>query len=135
MCGTKILNGTYVNEFSLLPFTGDFDNTDIHKEALTYNYPPIAHILKKGNGELKEFNTAALHCDNKAVILTALYPENGNITARFCNFSDESASAQFIPKTGSLTAETDLLGNELTPIVSDTLTFRPWEIKTVKITL
>ena len=135
MCGTKILNGTFINEFSLLPFDSSFDNTDIHRMALEYNYPPEAFILEKGNGEKREFNLASLQCDNKAVILTAMYPENGNITARLCNFSDLEASAKLIPAIGKITAETDLLGNELKPISSDTLSFGPWEIKTVKITL
>ena len=52
------LNGTFINEFSLLPFDGSFDNTDIHRMALEYNYPPEAFILEKGNGFSDRFSNS-----------------------------------------------------------------------------
>ncbi len=136
MCGTKILDGTFVNEFALLPFiTENTDDTDIHKAAMAYNYPPTVRLLSEGNGTLSEYSPAKLECDSKAVILTSLAPENGALTARFCNFSDRQAAAVFTPARGKADAETDLLGNVLTKISDNRLSFRPWEIKTVRITL
>ncbi len=134
MCGTKILDGTFTNEFSLLPVTADTDNTDIHKAAMEYNYTPISHILNEGDGEIREYALAEFTTDSKGVILTSLAPENGCITVRLCNFSDEEATAVFTPENGSITAETDLLGNTLQEISGNTLKFRPWEIKTVTLT-
>ncbi len=136
MCGTKILDGTYVNEFALLPFiSGDTADTDIHKAAMEYNYQPVVHLMKKGNGEIKEYKPLSLECDDPGVILTSLAPENGNITARFCNFSDEAAQAVLSAEKGIIDTETDLLGCPTTQIRDNKLSFRPWEIKTVRILL
>ncbi len=136
MCGTKILDGTFVNEFSILPFiTESTADTDIHKAAMQYNYPPEVHLMKKGDGCLKEYRIADFECDNKGVILTSLAPENGSLTARLCNFSDETASAVFVPEKGTVTTETDLLGNPTAHVRDNVLNFSPWEIKTVKIQL
>lgn len=133
MCGTKILNGSFINEFSLLPVTEKDELTDIHKEALLYNYAPIVHTLGKGKGDITEYTLADLKSNNNGVILTALAPEGGNITARFCNYSDNTAEVIFTPSKGNVTEETDLLGNKLNKVNKNKLVFRPWEIKTVKI--
>ena len=69
------------------------------------------------------------------MILTALYPENGAMVARFCNYSDEAAGADFVPSAGRVTAETDLLGKVLRETDGTALSFRPWEIKTLRIEL
>ncbi len=133
MCGTKMLDGVFTDEFALLPFGADFDNTDIHKEAMNYNYEALSRVLGKGNGNISEYSISDFSCDNNAVILTSLYPEDGHITARFCNFSEKNANAVFAPAKGNIISETDLLGNDLSEVKNNTLTFRPWEIKTVRI--
>ena len=135
MCGTKILDGVYTDEFSILPFDKDFSNTDIHKEALLYNYPVISEVLNEGEGDIKEFSAADLKGNTDTVIISSLYPEDGKITARFCNFSDNAAEITYIPSTGKLTCETDLMNNKIKDITDNKLSFRPWEIKTVKIEL
>lgn len=132
LCGTKILDGTYVNEFAIYPFTKEENTVDVHKTAMEYNYSPIARILEKGAGELKEYALAAFEEEGTGVILTSLEPENSGLSARFCNFSDEEASVSFKPTKGTLTTETDLLCNTLKEITDSTLTFRPWEIKTCR---
>ena len=78
---------------------------------------------------------AEFNCDTNAVILTSLYPENGYVYARMCNYSDETATAQLKPFVGAVDAQTDLLGNVTETIADGVLTFRPWEIKTVRIKL
>ena len=132
MCGTKMLDGTYESEFALLPFDSAMKDTDIHRNAMSYNMMPAAVKLGRGNGDMKKMNIAGFKADGE-VILTALYPENGVILARFCNFSDSDVTAEFTPAVGKVTAETDLLGNETKPTENGVLKFRPWEIKTVKI--
>ena len=130
MCGTKILDGTFVNEFSLLPFTAKTSAAEIHKAAMEYNYTPVAHILNEGNGKIRDLCMAKLSCDNDAVILTALLLENGKLTARFCNFSDTEADMSFSAAGKELVTEIDLLGNTLCKNKSINR-IRPWEIKTL----
>ena len=130
MCGTRILEGVFEDEFALLPFS-DITDAEIHRQSMSYNYMPTAEIIGKGSGDLDEFAPAKLTSDGGEIILTAYYPEDGAMFARFCNFSDEKATAVF--ETDGKMAETDLLGNETEEIQGGTLTFKPWEIKTVKI--
>ncbi len=132
LCGDRILNGVFENEFSVLPFESDLSEADLHKKALSYAYIPTAKNLPVGNGTIAELSFANINEDNKNVILTALYPEENHILARFCNFSETEETISFNMAMRKVVAETDLLGNELNA-VSDKITFKPWEIKTIKI--
>ena len=133
MCGTRILNGTFENEFAIFPFSADISNTQLHKEALVYAQPPVACCVSKGNGDSSEISPINLETDSEEIILTALYPEKDYILARFCNYSDNNSTAKLTSTYGNIVAETDLLGNELKEITDNGLNFHPWEIKTVKI--
>ena len=130
MCGTRILNGVFEDEFALLPFD-DISDAEIHRQSMSYNYMPVADIVAKGKGDLNDFSPAKFDSKGGEVILTAFYPENGSMFARFCNFSDEKSEALF-DINGEL-FETDLLGNETEKIIDNRLSFSPWEIKTIKI--
>lgn len=135
MCGTKMLDGIFDDEFALLPFGSALTDAELHRKAYSYAYHPTVIGVAKGNGEMSEFGWASLEADSGEVMLTTLYPENGYLLARFCNYSDEAATAKFSSAVGRVSAETDLLGNELSTVTDGKLTFRPWEIKTVKIKL
>ncbi len=134
MCGTRILEGEFENEFAIFPFDGAVSNVDIHKNALTYAQPPVCEAVAKGNGELNNFSALSFSGD-ESIILTALYPEKDYALARFCNYSDSNAKAQLSTDYGTVTAQTDLLGNDVKEITDNTLDFHPWEVKTVKIIL
>lgn len=134
LCGTRILEGVFEDEFSILPFESDLSEAALHKKALSYAYCPATAILPQGNGNLSELNYANIKSDKGNVILTALYPEENHILARFCNFSDENDTIELNMNIGKMTFETDLLGKEINKTADNRLTFKPWEIKTVKIT-
>lgn len=133
MCGTRILDGTFENEFAIFPFDGEMSNVLVHKNALSYALPPVAEFIPQGNGALTEFEPFKLETDNEEIVLTTLYPEKDFLLARFCNYSDNSSVAKFTSPYGEIVTETDLLANDVGDIKDNSLTFRPWEIKTVKI--
>ncbi len=133
MCGTRILDGTFENEFALFPFSAQKTNAELHKNALIYAQPPVASYIEKGNGTIQEYSPVKLETENEEIILTALYPEKDYVLARFCNYSDNISSAKLSSTFGEIAAETDLLGNEVKEIKDNLLSFRPWEIKTLKI--
>ena len=133
MCGTKMLDGTFDDEFALLPFDASASDTDIFRKAFVYNSLPVVSEAECDNAETVKF--ADFINESGKVILTSFYQENGYILARFCNYSDNEQTAVLTPVKGSVTTETDLLGNDTTPITDGTLSFRPWEIKTVRISL
>ena len=135
LCGTRILEGTFDDEFSLVPFDATVNDAEVHRKAVSYNYMPLSAFVPKGNGDMTDFSVADFSADGGEVILTTIYAEDGAILARFCNFSDENATAVFKPAKGTLTHETDLLGNNVSPVTDNKLSFRPWEVKTVKIEL
>ncbi len=135
LCGTKMLDGTYTSEFTLLPFLAETDNIALHKKALEINYPVVNAVLGKGEGNVKEFTFAEIENADKEIILTAFYPEDDYITVRFCNYSDKASSMEFSMAKYKEASETDLLGNILNKVTDGKLSFRPWEIKTLKIVL
>lgn len=135
MCGTRILDGVFSNEFAILPFYSDTENTDIHKKALIYNYVPVCKVFEKGEGNLEEYSFADIKTDNGSIIMSSIYPEDGYITARFCNYSDSSAVMEYTSSKGKVICETDLLGNPLNNAENDSYFFRPWEIKTLRISI
>ena len=132
LCGDRILNGIFENEFALYPFESSLSEAELHKKALSYAYGPAASLLSAGNGDITELSFAKINEDNKNVILTALYPEENHILARFCNYSETEEAIDFNTTMGKIASETDLLGNELKEATGK-LTFKPWEIKTIKI--
>lgn len=135
MCGDRILDGVYEDEFALFPYDGTVSDADIHRNAMSYVYQPVVVSLEKGNGDMNEMNITDFSADGGEVILTTFYPEDSAIFARFCNFSDSSATAVFNFTGSKNMAETDLLGNVTSDISDGKLKFRPWEIKTVKISI
>lgn len=133
MCGTKMLDGIFDDEFALLPFDAAASDTDIFRKAFVYNCQPV--ISQAESDSKKTISFADFACDSDDVVLTSFYHENGSILARFCNYSDNEHTAVLTPVKGSVTAETDLLGNTVKSVSDSTLYFRPWEIKTVRISL
>ena len=132
--GTRMLNGTFRNEFALLPFENEFSDLDIHREALAYELPLAARFVPKGSGNIDAVTAASLRQSGDSVLLTALYPEDGAIYARFCNFSDQPAEAVF-DLCGKPLEITDLLGKKLADVTGGCLAFHPWEIVTVRAAL
>ena len=135
LCGDRILKGTYEDEFALLPFESTISDADLHRKAVSYAYKPTVVSLEKGDGKLKEYTFIDFKSSGGEVILTTVYPENGNLFARFCNYSDEESTVVISSIIGSLTEETDLLARKIKDISDGKVNFRPWEIKTVKIEL
>ena len=130
----RYLTGTFENSFSLLPL-GEISDADIHRIAFSVQQPIIAADVLPGKGELTELSVAEFSAQGGQVMLTALYPEDGNLYARFCNYSDNAATANVSVGRGSITAETDLLGRDLASSDGQGVAFRPWEIKTFRISL
>lgn len=133
LCGTKMLDGVYEDEFALMSYDSSVSCTDIHRNAVSYSYQPQVIACENGDGDLDSFEAATLKSCGGEVILTTLYNENGTLYARFCNYSDEPSTADFTCAFGKADAEVDLLCNELAKIDGGKLSFRPWEIKTVRI--
>ena len=135
LCGDRILEGTYDDEFAFLPFEADLTDAQLHKKALSFAYQPSVIKTPKGDGGLCEYTAGKLCGSSDEIILTSIYPENDYLLARFCNYSDKKITSHFEWKNANVCQQTDLLGNKICDIDDGELVFRPWEIKTVKIKL
>ncbi|MBQ1223612.1 MAG: hypothetical protein IIX84_04925, partial [Oscillospiraceae bacterium] len=101
---------------------------------LCFQQPLVVSEIEKGNGTETCLSAAEITVEGDA-ILTAFYPEDGAVFARFCNYSDEASKLSFVPSKGKVTAETDLLGKVIVPSDGKNIVIKPWEIKTLKIEL
>ena len=129
MCGTRMLNGTFPNDFQLLFYDNKTSNIDIHRDALQLNLPALYTETLAGKDKLNGFSPIEA-CVPEDVILTAFFKEDGRLYARYCNYSDEKRTINFVKNP---LAETDLLGNCINCISKNTVDFNPWEIKTLQI--
>jgi alpha-mannosidase len=128
--GTRMLYGTYEYEFAILPFQGDWKSADLHRKALEYNLPLPVIETSPFNGRLGHIVTPfGIECDND-VLLTALYPENGKVVARFFKADEiKPVSSVRINMPGKKITETRLDGQFIKE-TDGTISLKPWEIKT-----
>ena len=130
--GTRMLYGPFTYEFALLPFKGNWKDADLHRRALEYAFMPLAIQTKPGNGSIGT-TVEKIEIDaDKDIIMTALYPENGKVVARFFKSGAESNTSGVNLKIGgSQLISTRLDGQVISDIAGKTL-LRPWEIKTFR---
>ncbi len=131
--GTRMLYGPFEYEFAIFPFTGNWKTADLHRRAIEYNlqlpvYENVPKTEKQGK-IVTHFNISG----DKDVLLTALYPKNGYIIARFFK-SDEinQASTLKLNIEGRDLTETRMDGQKIKE-VNGVVTFKPWEVKTFHI--
>ena len=131
MCGTRILDGVYKSEFALSTFDSTVSEAQIQRSAYLYNYTPSVKVV--ANGSTDCFSFADFRVEKGEILMTTMYCDEDDILVRFCNYSDEDGIAYFKPSIGNVTDETDLLGKKIAEVKDNTLRFRPWEIKTIRI--
>ncbi len=130
--GTRMLNGEFIYEFALYPFAGDWGKADLHRRALEYSFPCIGVCTAPGNGRLGS-DVCLLEAGSPDVIVSALYDEGGKTYIRMHEYRgrDSRASLRYRSGKARLT-EVDFAGRG-SEAVTDPLTFRPWQIRTVRI--
>ncbi len=131
--GTRILYGPFGYEFSILPFRGDWKDADLHRKALDYSFiPPVFESIPhegKAGDNLSPVETKS----DDDVIMTALYPENGKVTARFFKSGDQTVSSSFnLEVDGKKFSETKADGRFIRDIEGK-ISLKPWEFKTISI--
>jgi hypothetical protein len=132
--GTRMLTGEYSYEFSLYPFAGDWRKADLHRRALEYNFPAPFVKGAPGTGPWGD-ELRLLDVTSENVILSSLYSQGGKTYARMYEYQGRSGTAQVrYLRSRARLKEVDLLGNGDTE-VSESLAFRPWQIRTLRIEL
>ena len=131
--GTRILYGSCDYEFAILPFQGDWRSADLHRKALEYNinlpvFESCPHQGKLGS----RISTLLIDADND-VILTALYPHNDKIIARFCKYDDRLPVTQVQFNLKDLKMNEINLDGRFIRNSNGSFEIKPWEIKTFQI--
>jgi alpha-mannosidase len=131
--GTRMLYGPFEYEFAILPFRGDWKTADLHRKSLEYNLQMPVYESVPGTSKPGNIFTHLNISGDKDVLLTALYPENGKVIARFFK-SDEISpvSSLTLNIKGRNITETRMDGMKIKEVVG-AVTFKPWEVKTFHI--
>ena len=92
--GERYLFGDYTHEFALLPFTGFWQEADIHRKALEYAYPFVVDVINTVKAQHSAGNTIApVECNFcRNAVLSALYSENGALYARLYEYEGKKAA-------------------------------------------
>jgi hypothetical protein len=130
---TVILNGNYEYSFAINPFEGKWENADLHRKAIEYNFPCVGVNTAKGNG-LSGFENKIFDIKSKDVLISALYTSAGSTIVRAyeSHGDDEQLNLQYLTVKADIT-EINLAGREIGS-ASSSMYFKPWQIRTFKIT-
>ena len=127
-----MLKGEFNFELALYPYSGDYQTAEIHKEAISYNFPMLYNTSEPNNGflgpEMKIFDISS-----DPIILSALYVDNGKVIMRLHNSQHNEVNSYL----GNIHnerrfIETDLKGNK-TDTITGNISFKPWQFKTFEI--
>ena len=121
--GDEIICGSRTWQMALLPWRGDWQQSNLHHHALEFAFPIVAIP-----GTLAEPSADLLAISNPQVHLTALYTHAGHGYVRLCNGSE---SDQTVPLPGRV-VRADLRHQDQGE-VNGPLRLRPWEIATLRL--
>ncbi len=129
--GTRMLNGDFTYEFAVWPFTGKWEQADLHRRALEYNFPAVSVAGQPGQGTFgSDVRPVETGSDN--VILSALYPEAGRLLARLYEYQGRPGEAPVVVhQRDTRLHAVDLLGRNAQSATSP-LSFKPWQVRTVE---
>jgi hypothetical protein len=89
--GTRRLQGTYTYDLGILPFTGDWHDAGLHRQAVEYNFPFVVRRESETANSLGQ--TWAPYREEVAgqALLSALYTRDGEVYARYVEFGGQAA--------------------------------------------
>jgi len=127
---TVMLQGTYTYDFALWPFEGAWQEADLHRRALEYNFPLVATGTAPGSGELGSL-AQPVEAESTGAVVSALYPRNRAAFLRLYEHHGKPTAVRLRGPISTFT-EVDLEGRPQ-GAVSSTLRLAPWQIRTVRI--
>ena len=106
-----MLTGDFTYEFAVAPFAGEWRQAELHRHALAYNFPVVCASGQPGAGKLGD-TVQPLGLGSENILLSALYPENGQVYARLFDYSGQSGETSInCPHGQPRLQTTDLLGH------------------------
>lgn len=89
---TVRMHGKYDYEMAFLPFTGNWKENDLHRKALEYNFPLVVKRTTEWDKDNFGDTWTPYQANDEGAILSALYVNEGDVYARFYEYTGENAS-------------------------------------------
>jgi hypothetical protein len=89
--GTRVLEGKYIYDLGILPFTGPWQAVDLHRKAMEYNFPIQSCRISEEKDTLDNSWTPYKEINHGKVMLSALYVKAGKPYARFYEYGGGQA--------------------------------------------
>jgi alpha-mannosidase len=90
---TRILKGKYTYELGILPFQGKWQQAELHRQALEYNFPCATQRVTEQRAALGQSWTPFERLGPGEAVLSALYYRKGQLYARF--YESKGGKAEF----------------------------------------
>ncbi len=126
---TVMLQGTYTYDFALWPFEGTWEEADLHRHALEYNFPLMGVGTAPGSGRLGSL-CRPVAVDSPGAIVSAMFPRDGAAHLRLFEHRGKSTTVRLHAPSGGLT-NVDLVGRPKGN-VSSRFGLSSWQICTVR---
>lgn len=127
--GTRMLEGVYSYDFSMFPFSSPWQQANLHREAIAYNYPVIYSSSKPGDKSLGN-TIELLDIQSEHVLLSAFYVQDKNIILRMYESAGKKEVISHVVKDKKFQlTPSDLKGVVIGP-PSEKIQFTPWQIRT-----
>ena len=130
--GQRILSGAYTYDLGILPFTGDWNAANVHRQALEYNFPCLSCRVSALEDALGASWTPYAQSGDSNVTMSAFFRRGGKLFARYYEHAGLPGciSLEWMGRRPKL-VEADLREREWGEIRGP-LRFEPWRIRTVR---
>ncbi len=130
--GTRMLRGDYSYEFAIYPFAGLWQEADLHRKAIEYNYQPVGLCAPAGSSRqgdtVKPFTVTSADA-----VVSAFYNVGDDFFIRLYEHQGRRQEVSLEHTTGrARLVEVDLTGKRVRDI-SGAFTLAPWQIKTIRL--
>jgi hypothetical protein len=129
--GTRMLYGETSHEFAVYPFAASIPPVEIHKQALAYHYPPLSTLTGAHRGRFSVRRRILDIKGGDGVIMTALYPEDGAVLLRSCEYRGIEEAYEPGCPDGKLGGQVTIMNKPVDKPLEGKI--GPWEIRTHRI--
>jgi len=130
--GTRMLRGDYTYQFAIYPFAGRWQEADLHRKALEYNYRPVGICAPAGSGRQGDTVKPFAVTPTDAVV-SAFYNVGDDFFVRLYEHEGRRKDVSLEHTMGrARLAEVDLAGKQIRDIPGP-FTLGPWQIKTIRL--
>jgi len=132
--GTRMLRGDFVYEFAVHASTGAWQEADLHRRAIEYNFQPVGTFTGAGTGKYDHLIRPLILRPSDTVV-SAFYNVEKDFYVRLYEHEGREQKVSVEYKLGDIDlSEVSLAGEELINMPGQ-FSLEPWKIKTLRLRL